>query len=450
VALMADDGDAIRPELKEVRPPEARLDRFAKHALLVLKAGNLGLITFYSFAIIYVLVRVIAPNLYPWIVFITSIGNYILASDLGFGGYIYASLRKSFLQAELMARARFASDAVNAYFYIALGAAAIAAVFILATLHLAPAMRIAIALYFTSIVVALPWSLIRRITSSIDLLVSMEAIEAVRRVVTIILAGAMLLGMSFIVFSALSLILWAIAFAASLALIRSQGIALTLVSPREAFRFIRENKQHVYSTGKLTGFEFVIYNHPYLLLPLLLGNASSIIAYDVFYKIVRFGGVACNVAVETFLPSQTRAFYARDWPVVRRYRWIVVALSLIPFLLASAFLVVLGQRFMVGLVSTAHPIDPSLRYLSVAMLGAIVFQASAGGFMVGIGEYALLGNLSMITVTVMAISALVVWFYHLPFIIFMFCFVAAYWLHTAMYQWAFHRSLRSTEMMSAT
>ena len=446
---MADDGDATRPELEEVRLSATGLGRFSRHALLFLKAGNLGLITFYSFAIIYVLVRVIAPAFYPWIVFITSIGNYILASDLGFGGYVYASLRRSFLEGELAARARFASDAMNAYFFIALGAAAVAAMLIFGTLHLATPMKLAIALYFTSIVLALPWSLMRRVTSAVDLLVPMESVELIRRSVTVILAGAMLFGLSFLAFSIALLLLWTAAFTAGLLLMRRHGVALSLVPPREAFRFIGDNKRHVYSTAKLTSLEFVIYNHPYLVLPLVTGNAASIIAYDVFYKIMRFGGVSCSVAVETFLPQQTRAYYAGDRAALRRYRWIVVALSMIPFLLASVFLVVLGQRFMVGLLSSAHPIDPMLRYLSIAMLGAVVFQASSGGFLVGIGEYGRLGDLSMITVALLATSALVVWWAHLPFMIFMACFVAAFWVHTSLYEWVCQRIFRSADISVA-
>lgn len=437
--MAEDEGVPALPREPGAAPrPPARL---AKHALLLLKAGNLGLITFYSFAIIYVLVRVIDPAFYPWIVFITSIGNYILASDLGFGGYVYASLRKSFLHGELAARTRFVSDALNAYFAIALGSAGMAAVAIVALLHVAPAMKLAIALYFGAIVLSLPWSLFRRINAAIDRFVAMEVLEMARRLATVLLAGSMLLGVSFLAFAVLSLVLWAVSFAAALLLLRRQGIAFTLVPPGEALRFIGDNRSHVYSTAKLTGFEFAIYNHPYLVLPFVTGSAGTIVAYDIFYKFVRFGGVAYSVAVETFLPYQTRAFYAGDRAGVRRYQGIMIALGLIPFAIGSLFLLVLGQQFMVGLLSAAHPIEPALRYLIIAMLGAILFQTTAGSLLVGIGEYNRLGNLSSITVAIMAASAVATWVLHLPFMAFMAAYVAAYAVHACLFQGAFARTI---------
>lgn len=447
---MADDGDGPRPELEEAHAPPAHMPRFARQAMLLLKAANLSLITFYSFGVIYVLVRVIDPAFYPWIVFITAIGNYILASDLGFGGHVYASLRRSFLSGGIAAESDFVSDALNAYFHIAIGSAIAAAGVVAVALRVDPAMKAAIALYFAAIVLALPWSLIRRVAASIDAFLAMEAIEFARRLATVALAALMLAGLSFLAFAALSLLLWLFAFAAALLLLRRRGAGVRLATPARALRFIIANKRHVYATGKLTGFEFAIYNHPYLVLPLVLGDAAAVVSYDVFYKFLRFGGVAYGVAVETFLPSQTRAYYAGDMRAVRRFQWVMVSLQCAPFLAAALFLTVFGQAFMTGLLSSAHPVEPGLRFIIIVMLAAILLQTTASATMVAVGRYDELGDRAAITAALMALGALATWMLRLSFTEFLLLYAAAYLVHTAMFQTAFRRHTRPPDLAGAS
>src|SRR5690606_19994338 len=72
-----------------------------RKSLMFLKALNLGLVTLYSFALIYVLARILAVEFYTKVVFVGSIANYVLAADLGFSAFLYASVRKEFLAGRL-------------------------------------------------------------------------------------------------------------------------------------------------------------------------------------------------------------------------------------------------------------------------------------------------------------------------------------------------------------
>jgi len=72
----------------------ALLVRYQRQVLFLAKALNLGLITVYQFLLIYVLTRAVGASVYPFVVFLASIGSYILSTDLGFSGFVYARVRK--------------------------------------------------------------------------------------------------------------------------------------------------------------------------------------------------------------------------------------------------------------------------------------------------------------------------------------------------------------------
>src|ERR1700677_3762390 len=80
------------PSVKDAGRPQPN-----QHAFFIFKALNLVLITTYSFELVYVLVRVLSLNFYPIAVFISSLGVYVMATDLGYSGFVYYRLRQSFL-----------------------------------------------------------------------------------------------------------------------------------------------------------------------------------------------------------------------------------------------------------------------------------------------------------------------------------------------------------------
>src|SRR5690242_13048771 len=134
------------------RPPRIALDRFG---FLALKVANLALVTFYSFGIIYVLVRVVPPGFYPWMVLLASIGGYVLATDMGFSAYVYAEVRRNFLADALDGADELVSQATSLYLALALAAIAIAGCVI--SLATPPRLAPALTAYFATIVLPLPW-----------------------------------------------------------------------------------------------------------------------------------------------------------------------------------------------------------------------------------------------------------------------------------------------------
>lgn len=430
-----------------MQPSDGRVSFSARHTkkfLLLLKVANLGVITAYQFALIFVLIRTVGPTLYPWLIFMAAIGNYVLNADLGFSGFVYADVRRHFIEGLLPSRLGFVNHAMLIYIGIALSASMVAAVAIALLPGLGVALKIALSLYFLATVIGLPWTLMRRIATAVDQFVAIEIVELARRIAMLILVAAMLKGLGFIEFAALSVIMWIVAFAAALTLIARRGIRLRRSSARVLAGFLAENRSSLFLTGGLTGLEFAIYNFPYLLIPVLFGSAAPLVVYDLFYKICRFGGTAFGVALETVLPFQTRAYHAGNLHDVSKHQRGAIALGLLPLLVASTLLLMFGQRMFAALLNHAVPIDREMTWTMVGMLIAILFQASAGTFLVAIGQFRRITRLTMGATIGMAVLAIVTFVLRLSFDTFMVVYVGIYALYAIAYQTLFHRVVVSS------
>ncbi|TCQ03023.1 hypothetical protein [Sphingomonas sp. PP-CC-3A-396] len=424
-------------EVAEGRPSFAA--RHVKQLLLLLKVANLGAITAYQFALIFVLIRTVGPTLYPWLIFMAAIGNYVLSADLGFSGFVYADVRRNFIDGLLPSRLGFVNHALLIYISIALGASAVAAIAITLLPGLGVALKVALTLYFLATVLGLPWTLIRRIATAVDQFVAIEIIELARRVVMLIVAAWMLNGLGFSGFAVLSVVIWIVAFAAAFVLIAKRGIRVRRSSPRILAGFIAENRSGLFLTGGLTSLDFAIYNFPYMLIPVLFGSAAPLVVYDLFYKICRFGGTAFSVALETALPFQTRAFHAGNLGEVKKYQRSAIALGLIPLIGASALLLLFGQRLFAVLLNHAVPIDREITWTMVFMLAAILFQAAAGTFLGAIGKFSQITRLAMGASIGMTVLTLVTFVVRLSFDTFMAAYVVVYIGYAIVYQMLFHR-----------
>ena len=414
------------------------------NVFLCLKTLNLVVITAYSFELIYVLVRILSIDLYPIAVLISSIGVYIMATDLGYSGFVYYRTRQSFLTQAVP----HGSEAEVFILYTAIACiAALAVAIVLAFIgHIPVEVRIGLSLYFLSIVLALPWGLLRKIAAAVDLYLSFEVFELIRRLFFFGTAACMLAGLPLIKFALICLLAWMIAFVMSIRMLqRRRQMVLVSSSAAAVILHLRSNYRNIIHSGSLTLSEFVIYNFPYLMIPFVFTDKSFIIAFDIFYKIIRFGSVSYGVAAETFLPAQTRAFYSKDRAKVMHYYRIVILLGVIPL---SASLIVLfgfGDQIFTKLLSRGGVIDAALRVSMGVMLTAMLFQTSAGTFLVGSGNYERLSRLALVTLGLMGAVVAVTWAAQISFSHFMYIYVAVYILHSVFYTIYLFYFVRSLE-----
>jgi hypothetical protein len=387
-------------------------------------------------------VRVLSLNFYPIAVFISSLGVYVMATDLGYSGFVYYRLRQSFLGTgepyESLA------EAFLIYVAVALVAAAAVAVGIKFVPNLPPDIRLALSLYFLSIVLALPWGLARKIAAAVDLYLSFEIIEFARRLFFMIVAALMLAGLPFISFSVICLLAWAVAIACAVHMLhRRRRIVLVKSSRAKILLHVLANYRNIWQSGSLTLIEFVIWTFPYMVIPFLFTDKSFIVAFDIFFKVVRFGATSYSVPSETFLPPQTRAFYLRDRAGVTRYYLVVVLIGALSLSIAIGVLLGFGDRIFTVLLSRGGVIDKSMRVSMAAMLAAVLFQAAAGSFLVGTGNYAWPTRLASITLTLMASVVVSTWGLRLSFGSFMNLYVLVYFVHALFYTALLFRLLGS-------
>ncbi len=396
-----------------------------------LKTLNLVVITFYSFALVYVLIRILPQNLYPIAVLVSSFGVYIMATDLGYSGFVYYRTRQRYLQKGAADGSE--SEVLNLYLGVALLSAIIAGVLILCIVDTSLLLRASLALYFLSIVLALPWGLLRKIAAAVDLYLPLELYEFIRRIVFLALAGAMLLGLPFWTFGLLCLLVWALAFIAVQRMLRRHGVAIGRSSLRAIARHLGDNFKNIGRSGALTVIEFLMYNFPYIAIPLMFGDRMLIVPFDIFYKIVRFGAVSYAVSAESFLPPQTHAYYRDDRAAVFRYYYISLLLGLLPLCAATAILLGFGDRVFTTLLARSGVVDHAIRADMVVMLAAMLLQNSAGTFLVGTGNYSPLCRLAAITLSLMGASVIATWLWQISFDHFMALYVAAYCIHAVFY-----------------
>lgn len=396
------------------------------------RSTNVGLITAYSLLTVYVLVRTVPADVYPWVVFFSAIANYALAADLGYAGFIYAETRRRFIKKDMEGQDRTISEAVNVYVLVPLVISPIVALFIFWTVDSSFEIRAGLSLFFLSVILSLPWMLFRRVGAAVDLFVHFEVLELVRRVAFLASAASMLIGVTLLWFAVICIAIWLCAFSGAVILLRHRNVHIRLGKPSEIVLHLRENAKNIATSGSFTGLDFLIYNLPYVLLPFMYTDASRIVAFDIFFKTLRLAGVAQGVATETFQPYQTRAFHERDFRAVRKYCLIIILLGAVPATGVSLGIIYFGDEFFQFLLNGVAHVSPVTHYAMIAMIFLVLLQGVPGSLIVGVGLYRQMRKIGMVTVTLMIALYLVTFLADVSFDMLISGYVAIYGLHTLM------------------
>lgn len=357
----------------------------------ILKATNLALTSIWSFALIYVLVRVLPLADYATVAVVTGLGGYVLAVNLGFSTVVYSTLRRNFLAQGPREESSVSSATLVVYGAIAV----VAAIVFCACVYLLPIgskpMRSALAIHFAALACALPWMIVRVSTAAVDRYVAFEAIEMGRRTLALALVIAMLFGLNFKFYAILSLSLWACAYVATAPLLMTIWTGTRLTT---GFQQLRRDIVAVRNTGAFSILETAIYNFPYIFVPMNYTSASTTVSFDTFYKIVRFGASAYLASAEATLPAQTRALHANDGEKLLRLTINAAALAAPATIVGILSVTVLGDYTFGHLLNKAGLIPTSTRYAMAIMLIAMLFQTVSGNLLINTGKAAALARLS--------------------------------------------------------
>lgn len=415
-------------------------DRTRRAVFFTLKAFNTAFVASQTFVTIFVLIRVLPHNVYSSSLLIISIAMYVMATDLGYSGYVYASLRREFIEIRQIVDWETHSEAFTLYVAISLAAALLVGGSIIAFADMALEYRLGLATYFASAVAALPWMLLRRIAAAVDLYVEFETLEFWRRLSFLSLSLAMLAGLSLLGFALLCMLAWLLGFWLAIRQLNRNVAKLRIVLLSSALAHAVNAFPNIARTGAFTLLEFAMLNFPYILVATEF-RADSLIAFDVFFKLTRLGQFAYSVPAETLLPSQTAAFHVNDRRAVLLNFIQMLALGFLVLIPLGLIILVFGDAIFTLLLRRADLIGIPLRIAIMIMLAALLVQMSAGMLLTGTGSYSLLIRATMVTFSLMVGLAILTGWSQMSFNEFITGYVLVYSVHALLFVGCFIRVL---------
>ncbi len=371
----------------------ARMEGSARILALV-KLANVGLVLIWGFAVTYVFVRVLPLTEFQAFLLLVAFGNFTISAEFGLTSIIYARLRRHWLGSDAATEdSGFRLEEMGILFLF-LGLLITGGVLILlialAAGGLKTAMPLLFLLFFLSACLNLPALLAKRALAAVDGNFIWEALDCLRRVMTIALLLAILGGLDPRLSVALQL-------GVSIAVI---GYAIALVHNRLKMRRAhwfafrvggghvrRHYLRDIGASAAFTMSDIIAYNAPYFTIAAATSDARPMLLFDFFFKMSRALSMLVRAAVEAALPRITRAFHAGDGPRLRQLMGRALAVALFFAVGASAALLLVGRwlfdrlfdgRAAIGLTELLL-IDLALLALAVICVSVYV-QAALGRF----------------------------------------------------------------------
>ncbi|MFC3125970.1 hypothetical protein ACFOD4_12950 [Pseudoroseomonas globiformis] len=372
----------------------------------LLKMSNTVLASVWSFLLAYALVRIVGLESYAFFATVIAFASLVLQADLGISIRLFGQLRQNFLHPETGSRDALGS-AVAAAFASYSGIAVLATVifgvmvwgFDLGTTQYHPIYL----LLFAGSVLPLPWMILRLTANAFDHYVMTEAIDCVRRTLLLVLTGALVIGLPLMVYAVSFVLLWLVALAVLFVMARKRVAILTGHSIRRGFTVLRGDLQGITASAVLSLSEFLIYIHPYYVIPMTHRDAVALVAFDMFYKVTRFATTAYLTVSETVLPHQTRAYHAGDVALLRKMMLLGFALASVPMLGAIGIIGIFGDRFFGILLGHADVVTPEIRLAICVMLFLMLVQTISGAMLAGIGRLSVLAKRASTTLVAMLV-----------------------------------------------
>ncbi|HKY81696.1 MAG TPA: hypothetical protein VJM09_09530, partial [Sphingobium sp.] len=362
--------------------------------LALIKLANVGLTLIWGFAVTYVFVRILPLREFQAFLLLVAFGNFTVSAEFGLTSIIYARLRRYWLGVVDDGAGGFRLEEMGVLFLF-LGLLIVYGLSVLgialAAGGLTTTMPLLFILFFLSACINLPALLAKRALAAVDGNFLWEALDCLRRVMTIALLLLILVGLDPRLSVALQLCV-------SLGVI---GLAVALVHRRLGMSVrhwlaLRVGGAHVRAyylrdigaSAAFTLSEILAYNAPYFTLALATQDARPMLLFDFFFKMSRALSMAVRAMVEAALPRITRAFHAGDRARLRQLMGRALAGGLFFAMMASAGLLLLGQwlftklfagRAAIGMIDLLL-VDAALVALAVICVSVYV-QAALGRFL---------------------------------------------------------------------
>ncbi|MBR1227528.1 MULTISPECIES: hypothetical protein [unclassified Bradyrhizobium] len=399
-------------------------------ALLVLKGLNTALAAISSFVLAYVLIRTIGLESYAFIAGLLAVATLVVQCDLGLAVLTFSELRSHYLSEAHKRKANQGDHdlvlaSVTIYTAIAAIAVAILGVVFIAGIVHVEHHGIAYLLIFAGAVCPLPRMPLRMAINARDGFVWTEGVDLVRRVAILVVTIAMLFGLSFVAYGALSLFIWVTSIAALVWLARPHGFALQSGVFLEGLLFLRRKLRDARAAVVLLSAEFVISIFPYYLLS-ATGDGSAIVAFDMFYKVTRFAMMTYLIGAETVLPHQTRALHNENASGLGRATAAGFVLGLLPMTVGIVAVSMFGERIFGTILNHSGIVSPIMRMAICAMLVFMLIQNTCAYVLVGAGKFEALARRANITLAGMVLISALMFLFHWSIDTFIVAYVFVY------------------------
>lgn len=427
----------------------ARLGRGSQSSLILftLKGLNSALNAISNFVLAYVLVRAIGLDSYAVIASLLAIAALVLQSDLGITGLAFFQLRSHYL-AETGRRGASRDDqdlvATIVAIYIAIGVISVLCLGVaLVTGLVAVAPHgVAYLLIFAGAVCALPRMALRVAVNARDGFVWTEVVDLGRRMAILAAAIAMLLGLSFVSYSALNLSAWVLSIAALIALSRSYGFARTRGALRRGMDLLRRQLRGIRATVLSSLADFIITVFPYYLLT-ATRDATAVVAFDMFYKVTRFAVLSYLIGAETVLPQQTRAAHDEDAAGLARATMKGFVVGLLPMVSGMLAIALFGEKIFGVILNHGGIVSPLMRIAICVMLAFTLIQTTCQIVLIGIGKFEELARRAGITLAGMVLASALMVLFQWRSDAFMVAYVIVYGAGSLLYAECLYSLIRS-------
>jgi len=254
-------------------------------------------------------------------------------------------------------------------------------------------------LFFIFTALNLVWFALRNISFAIDDYVYFECIEAVRRFASIGLMLAMLAGFPLLAFLITVNLLWAIVLAVSVMRLMRENAFTTELSGALAslWSFYRDNRRDLVRSGTSATSDFYIEHLPYLVVPLTFGLGAPTVILDTIFKFFRGANLYYHAACEIVLPSQTRAFAARDFMTLIKSTLLALGLCLAPTLVVSGLLLVVAEPFFKLLLGPAATMPATAVWVIIALMFGNLTLTVSNSLLIHTGYFQISARLMLLT-----------------------------------------------------
>lgn len=364
-----------------------------------------------GFAQTFVFARILTPRDFSIYILIGSFGIALWMFDLGAAKILFVRHRARHLAQHAHEDVPAQSNAVIALYTLVVAAGTVMCLAVTARLPASTlGQAVEFAGFFSFSALNLVWYPLRNISNAVDEFVGFETLEAVRRVGHLALMLSLLIGMPLAVFLLLANLLWFVMFAVCFARLVTQGALARHVHGvfGNLRQFWRSNRAELLGSANFYVGDLIIYNFPYLVVPIVYGLGAPTIIVDTVLKVFR-GAMLINAAgLDPLVPRQTHAYAERDIVALKKATYTAAALCAVPTALICGALIFASDRLFAFLLGPAARMPSGAVAALVVLLLANLVQNVTTSLMVHNGFFKETARIVTVLVLMMAAMTAIV------------------------------------------